>query len=163
MAYFKLSLLTSQFENNQSILLQDVISEFNTQENVYNSKQAENSFTNRKYSYCYSYDEKLSLTQNAQKALTFNLDKFIIKENLREENPFARNIIIGTQLLLVDQYDNNYFFTVKGIDYDIKETNITYKIACQDTFSYKATRQNSGYTIDNDPAEADFIGAKTVD
>jgi len=178
MAYFKLALLTSQFENNKSVLLQDIISEFNTQENVYNSKKAQedpsiqrydlDSSTNyslekRKYSFCYSYDEKFSLTQNAQKTLTFNMDKFIVKEDLREENPFARNIIIGSQLLLVDQYGNNYFFTVKGIDYDIKEINITYKITCQDTFSYQMTRQNAGYTIDNDPSEVDFIGAKTID
>ena len=178
MAYFKLALLTSQFENNQNILLQDVISEFNTQENVYNSKKAEEdpsietynleertnySLKNRKYSFCYSYNEKFSLTQNAQKTLTFNMDKFIVKEDLREENPFARNIIIGSQLLLVDQYGNNYFFTVTEINYDIKETNIIYKISCQDTFSYQMTRQNAGYTIDNDPSEADFIGAKTID
>lgn len=178
MAYFKLALLTSQFEDNKSFLLQDVISEFNTQENVYNSKKAEedpsvNLYTletstdynieKRKYSFCYSYDEKFSLTQNAQKTLSFNMDKFVIKEDLREENPFARNIIIGSQLLLVDQYGNNYFFTVKNINYDIKEINITYKISCQDTFSYQLTRQNAGYTIDNNPTEVDFIGAKDID
>lgn len=186
MAYFKISLLTLQFENKQSFFLEDVISEFNTQLDVYNNKKTDGwlstnedllitsnnnrilytdntSLEKQKTSFCYSYGEQLSLSQNAQKTLSFSLDKFIIKENLREENPFARNIIIGSQILLIDQYNNNYFFTVTEISYDIKEINITYKVSCQDTFSYQASRQNNGYSIDNDETTSDFIGAKTID
>ena len=45
----------------------------------------------------------------------------------------------------------------------IKEHNITYQYTCQDAFSYQYTRQQSGYTIENDSTSENFIGPKTID
>ena len=175
MAYFKLSLLTPRFENNSTIFIEDTITEFFPQKDEYLSKNKgflrntsdvsgdifkqslrKNTITN-------TYNEKLSKSQNAQKTLSFDLDRYLIKMDEWYENPFSNNIIIGSQILLTDQYLNEYIFTVTSIKYTIKENNITYNISCQDSFSYQMARQQDGYTIENDIESEDFIGAKTVD
>ena len=78
-------------------------------------------------------------------------------------NPFVSKLKNGTQLLLIDQYDNEYFFTVSDIQYTIKQSNIVYAYTCQDSFTHQHIRQQNGYTINNDPQSSDFIGAKNVD
>ena len=117
----------------------------------------------RKSSTAFSYGEKITLSQNAQKTLSFSMNRFLIRENERLENPFVNLIQAGSQLLLTDQYNNEYFFTVTSIKYTIKETNIIYDYTCQDSFTYQTSRQNQNYFIDNDPTSADFIGPKTAD
>lgn len=187
MAYFKISLLTPNLSNSYTFN-EDVISEFFPQETIYedslrsidnkdnisgyydengeyirNTKEEESFYKNRKAIFCYSYNEKLTKNLNAQKTLTFDLNKFITIENEWQENPFAKNIVIGSQILLEDQYGNQYFFTVSSIKYNIKEINTIYSISCQDTFSYQSTRQNDGFFIKNDSESADFIGALNID
>jgi hypothetical protein len=78
-------------------------------------------------------------------------------------NPFIAKISVGTQLLLIDKYDNEYFFTIKDIKYSLQNSNIIYQYSCQDSFTYQHIRQNSGYSIANNMESADFIGAKTID
>ena len=77
MIHFKLSLLSTTVSNNRltnvkySVL---PISEFYDQNYIYqhNKKSVENkSFSTQKHSFSYTYDEKLSLHQNAQEELTF--------------------------------------------------------------------------------------------
>ena len=53
--------------------------------------------------------------------------------------------------------------TVKNIALKFSAINITYQYTCQDSFSYQLSRQNDGYTLDNDPSSDTFIGARTVD
>lgn len=129
----------------------------------YNFGNPDYNFANRKFSTSFSYSEKITLSQNAQKTLSFSMNRYIIRENERLENPFVNLIQTGSQLLLTDQYNNEMFFTVTNIKYTIKETNIVYDYSCQDSFSYQLSKQNQGYTIDNDPTSADFIGPKTAD
>jgi hypothetical protein len=69
----------------------------------------------------------------------------------------------GTQLCLIDNFDNQYLFTITSVKYDFKETNVIYEITCQDSFSQQLSTQNDGYEIVNDPTKTTFIGAKTID
>lgn len=204
MAYFRLSLLTPYTAVDKTeaeeeykytaIYFEDLITEFNSQLDAYNSiqnhtyykelqeeedktlQEEENkilttpetinpsySLSSRKSSTSFSYAEKFTLSQNGQKTLSFSMNKYIVRENEYVENPFTNLIQDGSQLLLVDQYLNEYMFTVTNIKYTIKETNSIYEYTCQDSFTYQISRQNQEYFIDNDPNEADFIGPKTAD
>jgi hypothetical protein len=49
------------------------------------------------------------------------------------------------------------------VAYQFNNTNITYTITCQDSFTYQLTRQNQGYTLQNDDSSSDFIGALDID
>lgn len=166
MAQFKLFLLTPITTTKDTLdqklirLHKTIISEFYSQE----STLAENkNFSSNKWTYCYSFDEKLSLHKNGQKEFTFSMLKNLWLDDEWTTNPFVANIHSGTQLLLIDKYENQMFFTVKNIDYEIGKNNITYKISCQDSFTYQTIRQNDGYTIENNPESTDFIGAKSID
>ena len=190
MAYFKLSLLTPYSESKKSISIdtynaiyyEDLITEFESQLQSYDSNiqlkesenkdlidsysrnlAASNSFAVKKKTTSFSYNEKVTFSQNAQKTLSFDMNRYIIKENEYLENPFVNLIQDGSQILLTDQYNNEYFFTVTSIKYNFKETNIIYSYTCQDSFSYQTSRQNQSYSIDNDISDIDFIGAKTAD
>lgn len=164
MAYFKLTLLNltdNQTGNNVSYIPQ-TISEFYSQSIEFNSRQKED-LNEHKFSYCYSYDEKITLKQNGQKDLSFSMNRMILKNDEWIENPFVRNIKVGTQLHLEDKYENEFLFTVTEINFDFKPLNITYNFKCQDSFTYQLSRQNDGYEIENKSSDEDFIGAQTVD
>jgi hypothetical protein len=75
----------------------------------------------------------------------------------------VQNITIGSQLALVDKYENTILFSVKSINHTFKEQNTVYQYTCQDSFSFQLSRQNAGYTIENDPNSEDFIGSQPVD
>ena len=160
MAHFKISLLTPSFTGNATSFLSTPISEFYTQTDV-NNKTAD--INNTQYSYCHTYDEQFSLHQNAQKELTFKMDRYILLDMEYIVNPFVSSINIGSQILLEDKYHRQFIFIVKNIDFEIFENNITYSVSCQDVFTYQLIRQNDGYTINNDPTSEDYIGAKDVD
>ena len=173
MAQFQLKLLTSTLQGGantgtySSIFLETPITEFYSQEDAYLDKFRIDEVTNpfsTKNTFCYTYNEALSLHQNAQKELTFSMDRKVFVNGAWTTNPFASNIHIGTQLLLIDKYDNEYIFIVKTIAYVNKENNLTYNVTCQDLFTYQMIRQNSGYTIANDDTSSeDYIGALTID
>lgn len=112
---------------------------------------------------CYTYNEKYSQHQNAQKELTFSMDRQLLMHDEWMKNPFASAIHVGSIIELVDRFDNTVLFIVKSIKYNFKEHNLTYDYTCQDAFSYQYSRQQSGYTINNDASSEDFIGPKTVD
>jgi len=114
-------------------------------------------------SFCYSYDEKLTLHKNAQKELSFKMNRYIIRDDRREENPFIHNIVVGTQLLLIDKYENQYLFTVSDISFTFKELNMTYEYKCSDSFSYQLSHQNITYSIENNSESEDYIGSQTID
>lgn len=166
MAYFKLSLLdytkTTVQDNGLVKFLPSVISEFYSQSEEYASNKKTN-LAEHKNSFCYTYDENLSLHTNAQKELTFSINRMVMKDTEWIENPYARYMVIGAQLLLEDTYHNQYFFTIKDLKYTFKTMNLVINVICQDTFSYQLTRQNDGYEITNDPESDDFIGAKNID
>ena len=161
MAYFKLSLLTPRYKNNDIFFLKDVITEWDSPIRTYeNTLLSESPLIN---THSLTYNEKFSKHRNGQKDLTFSMNQMIIRQDEWFENPFCRLITNGTQLLLEDQYNKQYLFTVVNIKFNIKENNIIYDVTCQDSFSYQLSRQNNGYTIENDSSSADFIGARTLD
>ena len=117
--------------------------------------------TNRNFSY--SYDENLTLGENSQNKLTFKMLKYIEHNGRYDVNPFAAIISGGSQIKLTDKDNQVYIFTVTSPKYAIKRSNVEITYECVDSFSYKNTRQNSGYTISNDETSEDFIGSKTLD
>lgn len=117
--------------------------------------------TNRNFSY--SYDENLTLGENSQNKLTFKMLKYIEHNGRYDINPFAAIISSGSQIKLTDKDNQVYIFTVTSPKYAIKRSNVEITYECTDSFSYKNTRQNSGYTISNDETSEDFIGSQTLD
>lgn len=174
MAHFQIKLLTSRLGeiNNTTVQLGDSllkpvnyletpISEFYNQQEVEESKN--NAWDDRIHNYCYSFNEKVSFHTNGQKQLTFSMSRNVWIDSEQTLNPFVSKINTGTQILLIDQYDNEYIFTVTDIKYTLNVSNIIYDYTCQDSFTYQHIRQNSGYTIDNNIESKDFIGAKKLD
>lgn len=162
MAKFTIKLLTSRLgsNNSYSTYLETPISDFLDPIEL----QTQSSTTlNKKHGYCYTFNEKISLHQNGQKELSFSMMKNIWLDSEMTTNPFVGKLKNGSQILLIDQYDNEYFFTVTNIKYTLKNSNIVYNYSCQDSFSYQHIRQHNGYTIENNPEDVDFIGAKSVD
>lgn len=169
MIHFKLSLLSTTINDNRltnvkySIL---PISEFYDQEYLYihnRASAAKKCFSTQKHSFNYTYDEKLSLHQNSQKELTFNMSNKIHNQDTWEDNPFVNYIHNGSLLLLEDNFNRQGVFIVKDIKYTFGENSIIYNITCQDEFTYQLSTQNDGYTINNDSSSEDFIGAHTID
>lgn len=117
--------------------------------------------TNRNFSY--SYDENLTLGENSQNKLTFKMLKYIEHNGRYDINPFAAIISSGSQIKLTDKDNQVYIFTVTSPKYAIKRSNVEITYECTDSFSYKNTRQNSGYIISNDETSEDFIGSQTLD
>lgn len=164
MAKFKIQFLVLHSNTTNSSLhyLAQTISEFN---NFYAS-DANDPYAfslNQKNTFCYTYNEKLSLHKNAQKDFTFSMDRYIFRDDRREENPFVHNLSVGSQLLLTDKNSNQYLFSISKISYDFKENNLIFNYTCQDTFTFQLTRQNSGYSIENNPEDEDYLGAHNVD
>ena len=173
MAKFQLALLIS----NGDSYLEDVFTSFNydldTSLNVlskwedtydldkYMSNYNKTVKTNRNFSY--SYDENLTLGENSQNKLTFKMLKYIEHDGRYDINPFAAIISSGSQIKLTDKDNQVYIFTVTSPKYAIKRSNVEITYECVDSFSYKNTRQNSGYTISNDETSEDFIGSQTLD
>lgn len=157
MAYFKLSLLDFMEDGDErnAKFLSSTMSEFYSQQESHNDPS--------KITFCYTYNESLNLHTNAQKELSFSIDRMILKDNEWVENPFSRYIVVGAQLLLEDNYHNQYLFIVKDIKYTFKPQNMIAAVTCQDAFSYQLSRQNDGYEITNDTTSDDFIGAKDID
>lgn len=169
MAKYKISLLTSVANGNASYFLPTVLGIYNDQISYDKEKQETYSkilstaHSNSEQSFCYTYNEKLSIHQNAQKDLSFFMDRKILLHDEWMVNPHIAAVHVGSLIELVDKYNQTYLFIVKKITYSFKEHNITYNYSCQDAFSYQYTRQQSGYTIENDAASEDFIGPKTID
>ena len=115
-----------------------------------------------KRSFSYTYEEKVSFHQNAQAELSFKMDNNILFEDEWIKNPFVDAITIGSQIALTS-LDETRVFTVKKISSNFNNNNNVYTYTCQDSFSYQLSRQNKGYTIDNDSSDDDFIGAKSID
>lgn len=115
-----------------------------------------------KRSFSYTYEEKVSFHQNAQAELSFKMDNNILFEDEWIKNPFVDAITIGSQIALTS-LDETRIFTVKKISSSFNNNNNIYTYTCQDSFSYQLSRQNKGYTIDNDSSDDDFIGAKSID
>lgn len=163
MAKFKIKLLTSRLNtvNNLVNFLETPISEFYDQSDVYRHQNKD--WNSREFVYCYSFNEKISFHLNGQKELSFSMLRNIWLDNELTLNPFVSQLKNGSQILLIDQYDNEYFFTIKDIKYTLKQSNIVYDYSCQDSFTYQHIRQNNGYTIVNNSDSNDFIGAKGLD
>jgi hypothetical protein len=158
---FIIKLLTpSTSTNEKASFLETTISEF------YNQKIEKDSlgcFSGQKNSYCYTFDESYSLHENGQKELSFSMLHTSHSEYGSGLNPFINYMQVGTQLLLIDEYENESFFTIKQINHTFKKDNILYQYSCEDSFTYQTIRQNEGYTIINDPSSVDFIGSKNID
>lgn len=178
MAYFKIYLLTTDTNTDRGTtsFLQTPISEFYSQNQTFNSRQqylinnnnqwVENNqfaISNQLNTYCFTFNEKLSIHTNGQKDLSFSMTKNVWLDDAWTTNPFINLLHNGSQILLVDKYDNEMLFTIKKIGYVFKKDNITYNFTCQDSFTFQAIRQNDGYTIENDPSSNEYIGAKTID
>lgn len=164
MAYFKLSLLTPKFGEKK--YSSQVFSEFYSQEDLFNYNKEvlkEKKFIT-KNTFCYSYDESISLHFNGQKDLSFKmLQKSFDNFHNYNENIFTTIFHIGTIICLEDRFNNHMFFTIKDINLNLLENNIEYSYTCQDSFTYQLIRQHSGYEIKNDSSSTDFIGSKNLD
>lgn len=159
---FIIKLLTPTSSNSKRIsFLETTISEFYSQEEAYSTNQ--NNFSNRKETYCYTFNEHFAMHTNGQKELSFSMLKNIWLDDKETVNPFLSSLHNGTQLLLIDKYNNEYFFTIKDIKFTFKDKNLIYEFSCQDSFTYQLIRQNDGYTIENNSDSEDFIGAKNID
>lgn len=172
MAQFKILLVTPSIKKNEekdlffTNFLLSTISEFYSDISFEDNPQdalKEYSFSQQKITHCYSYNESISIHTNSQKDFSFSMLRNLWQNDERIVNPFVPIIHNGSQILLIDQYNNHFMFTVKSIAYELKEENIVYNYSCQDSFTYQTIRQNAGYFIDNDPTSEDFIGAKTLD
>ena len=73
---FIIKLLTPTSSNSKRIsFLETTISEFYSQEEVYSTNQ--NNFSNRKETYCYTFNEHFAMHTNGQKELSFSMLKNI--------------------------------------------------------------------------------------
>lgn len=170
MAQFKLYLLNLRANENEFAprYIHIPISEF---DNTYNIHQDNTKETSKFFSaslktdenFCYTYNEKFKISQNTQRTLSFSMNKNIIRVDRVEKNPFINYLFIGTQLLLIDKYDNHHLMTIGKIDYDFKELNTVFNYECSDSFNYQLSRQNDGYEITNESDNLDFIGARDID
>ena len=120
MIYFKLSLVTPVLKSKQFAELNynlTPLSEFYDQETSYYYNHFKKDiqkidddnvkpFSGRKYTFNYTYDEKISLHQNSQKELTFSMLNKINNDGRLEDNPFTNIIHDGSILLLIDNYKN---------------------------------------------------------
>lgn len=159
---FIIKLLTPTSSNSKRIsFLETTISEFYSQEEAYSTNQ--NNFSTRKETYCYTFNEHFAMHTNGQKELSFSMLRNIWLDDKETVNPFLSSLHNGTQLLLIDKYQNEYFFTIKDIKFTFKDKNLIYEFSCQDSFTYQLIRQNDGYTIENNSDSEDFIGAKNID
>lgn len=161
MANFKLYLLTPVNDQDLSNFIKTPLSIFNSQ--IVNNKRPLDAFKLPEQTFCYTYNEKVSFHQNGQKELSFSMDRKLLIDDNWTTNPFINDLKDNSIVLLEDKYNKKYIFVITKIGFTFKETNITYQYTCQDAFSYQNTRQNSGYTIENDPSTEDFIGPKTID
>lgn len=170
MAKFKLYLLTFQNDINEknqlsNKYLANLISEFASQVSTktISGDTREHFIYNTHNSFCYTYDEQLSLHQNSQKELTFKMDFRVYRDDRLEDNPYAQNLIVGSQLLLEDAYGQQHLFTVKNINIELSNVNTVCTYSCQDSFTFQLSKQNDGYEITNDIDDENFIGAHTID
>ena len=161
MANFKLYLLTPVNDQDLSNFIKTPLSIFNSQ--IVNNKRPLDVFNLPEQTFCYTYNEKVSFHQNGQKELSFSMDRKLLIDDNWTTNPFINDLKDNSIILLEDKYNKKYIFVITKIGFTFKETNITYQYTCQDAFSYQNTRQNSGYTIENNPSTEDFIGPKTID
>ena len=89
MAKFQIKLLTSKKDsfNNTIGFLETPISEFYRQEESFNIKKDDN-VLNQRNTYCYTFNEKLSIHQNGQKEFSFSMIKNIWLDDSLVINPF---------------------------------------------------------------------------
>lgn len=179
MASFKIFLLNLQnLENDFTPKYSPIlISEFHTSQqqnddcHSYSLKHDDFSYIfDNYYSYSlkqdgfsYTFNEKFEKHPNSQKQLSFSTPKNIIRADRIETNPFINYLFVGTQLLLVDKYDQHHLMTIDKISYEFYESNTIFQYHCQDSFSYQLSRQNAGYEISNDLDSPNFIGARALD
>lgn len=157
MAKFTLSLLTTVADSSSNGYTRTIITEY------VNNRQAYAERKKPAASLIITYNEKLSLHQNSQKELTFNM---LRKLNLGDDwvlNPYVDQLHVGSLLELEDKYGRVSLFIINKIAFAFKSINLEYQYTCQDAFSYQHSRQQSGYTITNDASKDDYIGPKSLD
>lgn len=113
--------------------------------------------------YDFTYDENFSIKSNGQRSLSFSMSKKIMKDYSWENNPFINAIKIGSIIKLEDHFNNHHFFTVTSIAFEPHPINMSFKYECIDSFSYQLTRQNDGYSIENNVESEDYLGARDLD
>ena len=165
MTQFKIELLTSIMTESQTYYLPNVLADI--QPDFLGAANTQVSYNGIEpfahHSFAFTSNEKFSLHTNAQKDLSFDMSQKIWIGDAWEDNPYVASVQIGSQILLTDWYGDQHLFTVVDIQIKFDSLNSTYSYKCQDSFNYQLSRQNEGYTINNDPESSDFIGAKNVD
>ncbi|MCR4660581.1 MAG: hypothetical protein K5765_01110 [Clostridia bacterium] len=82
MAKFKLFLLSlTNTKENIVSFTPSIISEFYSPDVVKQYENNENILDTQYSSYCYTFNENLSIHSNAQKDLTFKMEKMILKDD----------------------------------------------------------------------------------
>jgi len=175
MIHFNISLLTPFIEGSNTYYLKNTLTDYLDQVSDYNRNQFYPEMSNginynhptifqlQEGHYAYTYNEKFQESANSQKTLTFSINKKVMGTNTLIDNPFLNFLRIGSIILLEDNNNRHHVLRISNIQYDIQEFNTIYNITCQDNFSYVLTRQQDGYSIENDINSEDFIGALTID
>lgn len=166
MAKFRIKLLTPLLSDKDTIytdaFLETEITSFNNKNQLVKRKTDAILEKCSVQNFSHTYDEEVSFHLNSQKELKFKMNRKIMVAQGWIENPYARNVHIGTIISLEDKDDNITFFIVKDIQYQVKENNIVYSVTCQDLFSYQLARQSQNYYISNDETSSEFIGAYDI-
>lgn len=160
MAQFKLSLLTTAANATTNSFVVTTITDYVSQSTQYKNRTSTDI---QAYQTQFTYAEKLSLKQNSQKELTFSALRNVFIQQDWTVNPYVNLLHVGSLLELQDKYGHTSLFIINKIAFNFKTNNIEYQYTCQDAFSYQHTRQQSGYTIENDASEDDYIGPKSID
>lgn len=95
-------------------------------------------------SYFSTYDENLSVKENAQYSLTFSIAKY----NGKEINPFFY-LIVENRRLRLQTNEQKIDFIITAITPNVTASNTIYNVTCQDVFSYDLSKQSIQISYSN--------------
>ena len=92
-----------------------------------------------------TYDENLSIKENAQYSLSFSIAKYLDGEI----NPNFY-LIVENRRLRLQTYDKKIDFVITGITPQLTQNNVIYAVTCQDAFSYDLSKQRTTIDYESD-------------
>lgn len=92
-----------------------------------------------------SFDEKLTLKDNASVNLTFSMYKYVNGQL----NPYIK-FLVNDRLLQLKRGYYTYHLVITDIQPTITNENVKYVYTCQDEFSYSLSRRNVGINFSTD-------------
>ena len=95
MAKFKILFLTQKIENGNVYWLQAPMSEYYSQKDELAAQRQEYNMLNTQHTFCYTFNEQYSISENSQKTLTFSMTTNVMMQDTWQENPFIKNASAG--------------------------------------------------------------------